>query len=792
MFTTYFTSAWRNLLRNKVYSGLNILGLATGMAVALLIGLWVYDQTGYDKFLPAYQQAYQVRFRYSNNGMTRSETHVCIPLAAALKKDIPEIEHTTVKFGPVDAIFTVGEKKLNFHGLLTGDEYLQVFKFPVISGNAADALKDPSSVVITESTAMALFGVTDVVGRVVDIYGEKSHVTAVLKDVPRASTMQFSFIRPLITNVGGGDWVSAAVTRWGDCFFDLYVSFRPGVTYAEVEPKFRMMVKKYSPESWSAFHREVTMQPMADWHLYTDFKDGYPSGGLIDYIRLFSIIGILVLLIACINFMNLSTARSEKRAREVGIRKVIGSSRRGLIGQFLIESIVIALISGILALAIVQLVLPGFNTLIGTGIAIPYGRAIFWLVFIAYVGGTGLLAGSRPAFYLSSFKPIKVLKGVVRTGPSATRARKTLVVLQFTCSIALIIGTVIVYQQIQFARSRPRGYDPSRLLSTAAISNYPVLKREVLATGMVSAMTRSTVAATSFASHNTIDGWPGSMPNEALNMAMMFVADSDYFKTLGIAFVAGRNFTGNLGVDSPDVILNESAVHRMRLKQPLGQSIHWSSFNSPNRLRVVGVVKDVVTDNPFGSPEPEMFVFQPDATFSLMFRLDPKVNTHVALSRLQPIFHRYNRDGSFDYKFIDDSYAELFSLETLIGQLAGVFAILAIFISCLGLFGLAAYVAEQRTREIGIRKVLGATVAQVLLLLSKEFIVLVGISCLIASPLAWYFSHQWLQGYDYRITPGAGVFLLTGLAAIVITALTVGYQSVKAALMNPVKSLRAD
>jgi len=791
MFTTYFTTAWRNLVRNKVYSGLNIIGLATGMAVALLIGLWVYDQTSYDKFLPGYQQAYQVRFRYSDNGTMQSTTHVCIPLAAALKKDIPEVEHTAVKFGPVDGIFTTGDKKMNFHGLVAGEEYLQVFQFPVISGNAADALKDPAAVVITESAARALFGVTDVVGRVVDIYGSKSHVTAVLKDVPRASTIQFSFIRPLISDAAGG-WVKAAVTSWRDCYFDLYVSFRPGTTYADVEPKFRMMMKQYSPESWSAFHRQVTMQPMADWHLYTDFKDGYPSGGLIEYIRLFSIIGVLVLLIACINFMNLSTARSEKRAREVGIRKVIGSSRGALIGQFLVESLVVAFISGVLALAIVQAVLPGFNALIGTGIAIPYGRVVFWGIFVIYIGGTGLLAGSRPAFYLSSFKPIKVLKGVVRTGPSATSARKVLVVLQFTCSIALIIGTVIVYQQIEFARSRPRGYDPSRLLTTAAISDYKALKREVLATGVVSGMTRSTVAATSVASHNTVDGWPGAMPNEALNMAMNFVADADYFKTLGIAFVAGRNFTGNLGTDSLDAILNEAAVRRMRMKQPLGQSVSWFSSGVPIRLRVVGVVKDIVTDNPWGPPEPEMFVYAPGATFNLMFRLDPKVNTHVALSKLEPIFHRYNWDGSFAYKFIDDSYAELFSLETLIGKLASVFAVLAIFISCLGLFGLAAYVAEQRTREIGIRKVLGATVAQVLLLLSKDFLFLVGISCLIASPLAWYFTHRWLQGYDYRITPGVGVFLLTGLAAIVITGLTVGYQSVKAALMNPVKSLRAD
>ena len=792
MFTTYFTTAWRNLIRNKVYSVLNILGLAAGMAVALLIGLWVRDQTSYDKFLPGYQQAYQVRFRYSDNGAIRSTVHVCLPLAVALKNDIPEIEYSVPKFGPVASMFTVGNKRLNINGFLAGDEFLQLFRYPLLSGKAETALKDISSVVVTESTAIAVFGTRDVVGRVVDIYGEKCHVTAVMKDVPKNSTMQFGFLRPFSAFVAGGGWVKAAVTNWDDCFFDLFASLRPDINYDQVEPKMRMLVKKYSPDSWPAFQRQVTMQPMADWHLYTDFKDGYPSGGIIEYVRLFSIIGLLVLLIACINFMNLSTARSEKRAREVGIRKVIGSSRKGLIVQFLTEAAVIASVSAILALAIVQVILPGFNALIGTQISVPYGSPVFWLVFAGYILVTGLLAGSRPAFYLSSFQPVKVLKGVVTTGPSATRGRKALVVLQFTCSIALIIGTVIVYQQIEYARNRPRGYDSNRLLATAAISDYPVIKRELLATGMVTSMTRSTVTATYIASRNTIEEWPGRLPNEGLTLAYNAVADTDYFRTLGMPLVAGRNFTGNFGEDSLDVILNESAVRRMRLKQPLGQSIRWHVSNSPQRLRIVGVVKDILTDNPFSAPEPQLYVFQPDATFVFMFRLAPRVNTHVALSRLEPIFRKNNSDGSFNYQFMDDNYATLFSLETLIGKLAAVFSALAIFISCLGLFGLAAYMAEQRTREIGIRKFLGASVSQLLLLLSKDFVLLVSVSYLIASPLAYILASRWLQGYDYRTSIGIGVFLLTGLGALLIAALTVGYQAVRAALMNPVTSLRAD
>ena len=788
---TYLRSAWRNILRNKVYSTLNIAGLAAGMAVALLIGLWVRDQTGYDKFLPGYQQAYQVRFRYSDNGAIRSQPQLCIPLSVALRTDIPEVAYTAMSFGGGSDEFYVGTKHISATSMIAGAEFLNIFAFPLVAGTADAALKDPYSLVLTESTAIALFGSTDVLNRQVQRWGTNLRVTAVIKDLPKNSTMQFQAITPFSAIASGG-WVKAATTNWNDCFFGLYASLRPGVSYAQVEPKIRMLVQKYAPQTYARLHQQVVMQPMKDWHLYTDFKNGYPAGGLIDYIRLFSMTGILVLLIACINFMNLSTARSEKRAREVGVRKVIGSTRAGLILQFLIESVMITFISFGVSLGIVQLVLPAFNALVKTQISIPYRSVGFWLIMVSYVLVTGLLAGSRPAFYLSSFQPVKVLKGALRMGRAAALPRKVLVVLQFTCSIALIISTVIIYQQIQYARSRPTGYDPNRLLTTGVFANYPALKREVLQSGAVSAMTRSMAPPTEVYSHNVINDWPGRQPNEALNLAMTAFADSDYFKTTGMQLVAGRNFTDNFAVDSLDVIINESAARRMRLKDPVNKMIGWSPANAPHRLRIVGVVKDALTTNPFGEAEPTIYVYQPEWTFNLTWRLAPDVSTQTALSRLAPIFHKYNPDFAFDYHFVDENYAQKFALEMLIGKLAGIFAVLAIFISCLGLFGLAAYMAEQRTREIGIRKVLGASITQVLLLLSRDFILLVGISCVVASPVAFYFSHRWLEGYYYRITIGPGVFVLSGLVALVITAATVGFQAVKAALMNPVKSLRPE
>jgi ABC-type antimicrobial peptide transport system permease subunit len=793
MFSNYIKTAWRSLLHNKAYSVLNILGLATGMAVALLIGLWVYDQSTYDRFLPGYQQAYQVRFNYHNKGDIQTQSEVCLPLAAALKKDIPEIADVAPAFGPVTNTLALGDKKLHPHGMIGGDDFLKIFQFPVLKGNAATALKDRYSIVLTQSTAKALFGDADPINKIIRIDNfEDRIVTAVIKDIPRNSSFKFDYITAFSAFASGG-WVKAATTNWSHNFFKLYVSLQPNSGYEQAVSKSRMLVKKYAPETYTTFQQEVTLQALKDWHLYTDYKNGVAIGGLIDYIKMFSIIGILVLLIACINFINLATARSEKRAREVGVRKVIGSSRSGLIAQFLVESTLLTCFAFVLSLVIVQMALPAFNTLAGTRIGIPYSKGMFWLIMSGYVLLIGLLAGSKPAFYLSSFQPGKVLKGAIQAGKSATLPRKGLVVLQFSCSIALIISTIIVYQQIQHAKSRPRGYDPNRLLITAGYNwNYEALKQEVLQTGVVSNMAKSMSPITENYSHNNIDDWQGRLPNEPLTLAMNSVPDTDYFKTVGMQLKEGRNFTGNFGADSTCVILNEAAVKRMRFKEPINQIITWSSSNAPNRLRVVGVVNDALTSSPFAAAEPMMFVYQPDWMFNFTLRLSSSVSTQAALAKLKPIFDKYHPDTPFEYHFVDESYTAKFNLEMLIGKLAGLFSALAIFISCLGLFGLAAYMAEQRKKEIGIRKVLGASVSEVWLLLSKEFIVLVMISCVVASPVAFYCLQNWLQQYDYRITISPFVFVMAGITAIVIAMITVSFQAIKAALANPVKSLKTE
>jgi len=537
----------------------------------------------------------------------------------------------------------------------------------------------------------------------------------------------------------------------------------------------------------------LSMQPLPDWHLYSDFKNGKAVGGYIDYVRMFSIIGILVLLIACINFMNLSTARSEKRAREVGVRKAIGSQRSDLIFQFLTESVLITFIAFLLSIVLVQLVLPSFNTLTGDFIVMPYSNPVFWLIMLSYVVFTALMAGSRPAFYLSSFNPVQVLKGTIQAGKAAALPRKILVVVQFTCSIALIISTVIVYQQIQYAKNRPTGYSADRLVMTDMNgdlnNNFDPLRAELMQSGLVSNVAMASSPVTDVYSHTTLVNWPGKNANdESMNIATIHISDN-YFKTVGMQLVQGRDFVSAWNLDSDAVIVNETAVKRMGLKNPINQEISWNG--DADKVTIIGVVKDALMESPFTPVEPTLFNHQKRGSAAI-YRLAANVNTHDAIEKIGKIFDRYNPTSPYVYHFADEEYDKKFGLEVLVGKLASVFAGLAIFISCLGLFGLAAYVAEQRTKEIGIRKVLGASIAQVWLLLSSDFILLVGISCIIASPIAFYFLHGWLLKYDYRISIGPAVFVLSALAAIAITLLTISFQAVKAAIANPVKSLRSE
>ncbi|HEV8273046.1 MAG TPA: ABC transporter permease [Chitinophagaceae bacterium] len=789
MIKNYFKIAWRNIINNKVYSAINIFGLAIGMAVTLIIALWVYQEFSYNRFLPNYKTIYQVRLNHNIEGSINTMNTVSLPLGDVLRKEIPEIKYVAETDWNDNHSLMVGETKLYLKGMRTGNDFLKIFQYPFVKGNGNAVLNDPYSIVLTESTAKSLFGNNDAINKTVR-YNNKYDlkVEGILKDLPSNSSLQFKYLIPFSFREQTTDWVKDARTQWGNNSFQTFVALQPGISYAQVEPKIRNIVKTNSEMKKT----EVMLHPLKDWELYSNFENGKATGGFIEYVKMFSIIGLLVLLIACINFTNLSTARSEKRAREVGVRKTIGSSRQSLIIQFLSESVLVSFIAFLISILLVQLALPYFNQLTKGWISTPYSSPVFWMIMIAFVLITGLLAGSRPAFYFSSFIPVKVLKGTVQTGRSAAWSRKILVVLQFSCSIALIISTVIIYRQIGHTKDRSTGYNQDRLMMTDMSAdlnrNYKPLKQDLLQSGVIENVARASSPATGIYSLTIIGEWPGKAAGqESLNTGAISVSEN-YFQTLGISVKAGRDFSDEWKIDSGSVIVNEAALKKMGLKDPLNQFITW---NGNERARIIGVVKDAIMESPFTPVRPTVFTHGREGN-SLMYRLSKNISTKDAITKLTTIFNKYNPAYPYSYQFVDEEYANKFNLELLIGKLAGLFAAFAIFISCLGLFGLAAYMAEQRNKEIGIRKVLGASVSQVWLLLSKDFIVLIILSCAIASPVAFYYLQSWLQKYDYRVTISPFVFIVAAIAAILITIVTISFQALKAALANPVKSLRSE
>jgi ABC-type antimicrobial peptide transport system permease subunit len=792
MFRNFFKTAWRSLVNNKAYSLLNIVGLAAGMAVALLIGLWVQYQVSFDQFLPDNKQVYKVGKRVTQDGEKRVSMVTPLPLAEAIKKEVPGVKYVAATDWLRSHGLVVGEKQLYINGAIAGSDFLNIFQYPLLRGDKGQVLQDPYSIVLNETTAAALFGTEDPIGKMVRF--DNSHdlkVTGIMKNVPANSTLQFNYVVPLAYSIINNEGFKNAAVNWDQVTSNIYLALDKNVTYKQVQPALEKIFAKYHPREYASDKTETILQPLTDWHLYGEFKNGKRANGFITYVSLFALIGVLVLVIACINFVNLSTARSEKRAKEVGVRKAIGSSRISLIMQFMMEAMLMSFCAFTLSLFIVVIALPAFGKVVDAPIVLPYQSLSFWLIMLGYVLFTGFLAGSRPAFYLSSFKPVKVLKGRLNLGKSAGLPRKTLVTLQFVCSIALIIGTVVVYQQVKHAQNRPSGYDPKALIMTDASKdlkrNYEPLKHDLLASGLVTSVTKSSSPITDNWSFTSMDRWPGQQEDKAFMIATVGVTDKDYFTTMGMQLFKGRGFEG--AGDSSNVVVNEEAVRQMGLKEPLNQLITW---NGIVQSRIVGVVKNAIMGSPFGDARPMLFAYDPNWANFISYRISPAVSTQEGLQGLAPIFAKYNPAYPYLYKFVDQEYAAKFKSEVLVGKLAAIFAILAVFISCLGLFGLAAFTAEQRTKEIGIRKVLGASVFQLWLMLSEEFMLLVGLSAMIAIPVATWFLKDWLAGYSYRVDLEPGVFVGVTITALVICVATVSFQSIRAALMNPVKSLKEE
>ncbi|MFN8353098.1 MAG: ABC transporter permease [Spirosomataceae bacterium] len=792
MIRNYFKIAWRNLLKNKVFSLINIFGLAIGISVSMLIGLWIFNEFSYDSFHPNRSQLYRVMINGmdSNTGDKFTMTATPLALANTLRNQIPEIKLVAETNWEGKQGLMAGTTKLTKYGTEVAADFFKMFRFTFLQGNPQMALQDPSSIILTAKTAKSLFGNQDPINKTVRWNNVADlKVTAVIEDIPLNSYFKdFEYFMPFSHFENRSSWVKQSRNVWDNFSFQMYVELQPNVSYAQVEPKIRNLIQQHYKDTKS----EVAFHPMTKWRLYNEFKNWQATGGNIDYVKMFGLIGFLVLLIACINFMNLSTARSEKRAREVGVRKAVGSLRGNLIAQFLGESMLITSLSFVLALALVTLALPNFNLLLDSQIVIPYTHSIFWVVSLSIIVITGLLAGSYPAFYLSSFSTIRVLKGTFSVGKSGSLPRKILVVVQFAASVVLIISTIVVYQQIKHAQTRPAGYNPNGVIlvdmKDDLSKNYIGIKNELLATGIIENVTKASSPIHSIWSNWIVDDFPGKRPNEKV-VAAMISTGPHYFKTLQIKLKEGRDFlTDEMGSDSNSIVLNEAAVKRLRLKNPLGQIIRIENA----RLTIVGIVENTIMSNPYGSVGPAMFLHNPNWANSLMFRIKPNQAADKVIAKITPIFNKYNPAFPFEYQFADAEYGKKFELELRVGKMAGIFALLAVLISCLGLFGLSAYVAEQRTKEIGIRKVLGASVIQLWGMLSRDFVLLVLLSCLIATPIAIYYLNDWLEEYQYRIELSWLVFVMAAIMAVVVTLLTVSYQAIKAALMNPVKSLKTE
>ena len=789
MIKNFLKIAVRNLWRNKGFSIINISGLAIGMAAAMLILLWVQNELSYDRFYKNTGRIYLMYSRDMDNGRLAAWNNVPALMAPALKKDYPEVEDAA-RFRTVYFLVTNGDKHFNLEGSFADSSFLAVLDFPLLQGNAKNALNGDHNIVITKQLAIKLFGNEDAMGKTVRIDSASNFtVTGVLKDLPVNTQFSFQYILPwsYITKLGwdkGQTWAFSNSTT--------YVMLKNGASEAAFDGKVKNLVKSHVKEGRGSA-LEVFTQPLARVHLYSRAENGKLVGGRIETVRLFTIIALVILIIACINFMNLSTARSEKRAKEVGIRKVVGARKKSLVLQFIGESTITAFIAFIIALCLVQLTLSGFDRVVGLPLVIDFNNVSWWLFALAFTLFTGLTAGSYPAFYLSSSRPAEVLKGAFKN-TNAITPRKVLVVLQFTFAIVLIICTIIVDRQLRFARNRDTGYNKGNLVYTFSqgdvIKNYSLIKHDLLNAGAAVGVTRTFSPMTR--SWGTEAGlvWPGSTEDDKKTIFLQYEADAGFVKTIGVKLVEGRDIDINANPsDSTAMLLNETAVKVMHLQHPVGTVVKNGQGVS---CHVIGVIKDFIIESPYEQVRP-MLIQGLGTNYPVVhFRLNPANSTAANLAKAERIFKKYNPQYPFEYYFVDDAYATKFREEQQDSTLSAFFAGLTIFISCLGLFGLATYMAENRVKEIGIRKALGASVGGITALLSIDFVKLVLISIVIATPVSWWFMNKWLQGFTYRIAAEWWVFAVSGLAAIFIALLTVSYQSIKAAMANPVNSLRSE
>ncbi|HXB35355.1 MAG TPA: FtsX-like permease family protein [Puia sp.] len=791
MFRHNLHIAWRQWRASLSYSLINLGGLTAGLTIALLIGLWIADELSFDHYFPNHSRIVKLmRTTPSDAGLVTSDLQAP-PLVAELKANHSSLfRHLAIVWPNFPHALSAGGTKLIAEGQWAQPEWSAILCLHMIRGSR-NALDDPSSTLIDRSTAIALFGEkTDPVGRTIRVDNSVNvKVAGIYEDLPANTTFAGTHIL-LAWNKAGDEmaWFKDVQQDWGATGFWIFGELNDAEDQATADKDIHNILQTHLKGSKD----QLSLYPMDRWHLYSEFREGKSESGHIRIVLFFTLIGIFVLLLACINFMNLSTARSEHRAREIGIRKTLGSLRHQLIVQFLGESIFLAIMACTLAIILAQLSLPLFNQLANKHLGIPYGSPWFWLLTISFTIFTGLISGSYPALYLSRFKPVKVLYGCYRNAASAAIARKSLVILQFTISVGLIIGTAIVYRQVEFAKARPIGYDRDGLIairmntSDVYSADYNSLRDDLLQSGAVIDMAQSANEATEQPPNADIS-WEAKDPNSRPPFTLIEVT-YDFGRTIGWNVSAGRDFSRAFTTDSNAVVINESAARLIGWNNPIGKTLH---FWAGDR-RIIGVIKDIVLGSPYQPVIPTIFPMSYKDVNYITIRLNPALNTSAALNEIAGVFRKYDPQSPFEPHFLADDYALKFTEEQQVARIASVFAILAIFISCLGLFGLASYMAEQRTKEIGIRKVLGATVTQLITLLSIDFLRLILLALALAIPLSAWAMQRWLLDYPYHAALSPWIFAAAGTGAIGIALLTVCTQALRAALANPIQSLRSE
>jgi putative ABC transport system permease protein len=785
MLRNYIKAAFRNLWKNKGYSFLNIGGLAIGMACAGLIFLWVEDELTFNHYFSNRDNLYKTKDRQTYDGNTFTFDATPGPLAAAIRNEIPGLKNTARSTWGNGVLFSVKDKPIYEQGLYVDSSFLTMFQLEFVQGNAKSAFAQQHSLVITETMANKFFGATNVIGKTLKVDNKEDYViSGIIKDLPKNVSFYFEWLVPFKVFEDQNKWLQS----WGNNGVVTYVETVPNADVASINKKLYGFVQTKQKEASA----HMSIYPMNRWRMYDNFENGNEVPGRIQYVHLFNVIAWIILVIACINFMNLSTARSEQRAREVGVRKVMGAGKRKLIAQFIGESVFTSLVALLLAVAIIYISLPAFNTLVEKHLSVNIFNPLHIGALLGIALVCGLIAGSYPAFYLSSFNPIYVLKGIkIKAGGSAGFIRKSLVVIQFSISVILIISTIVIYLQIFHVKDRDLGYNKNNLICMyiqgKMKDNYSVIKNDLMSTGLVQNSSLSTNQILQLGSNTGDFSWEGKDPSRQILITVEQVSQ-EYPSTMGLHMKEGREFYSDFKSDSNSVIINESLAALMNKKNILGSIISGQG----QKFTVVGVTKDFIYNDMYAPAAPLMLFADTSNVNVMSIRLKEGASIPTALAKMETIFKNNNPGYPFDYSFVDQEFSKLFKTETLIGQLAEVFSILAIFISCLGLFGLAAYTAEKRSKEIGIRKILGASVQGITGLISKDFLLLVGISCLIAFPIAWWMMQNWLQNYKYRIEISWWIFIDAGLLAILIALLTVSFQAIKAAVANPISSLRSE